>query len=149
MLRELTPANYTACNLYSGISGWLRLEIIRAAMDYHSLSDDVADTEPFCAHGKESFATAGHQRRKVACVIRVSFHTRIIMSARSGETCSGAGSAIMNMHGKNLGFSSGKSGKPGYHQNSSTLLKKLYLSCQTRRICSAADLCYRIWTSRA
>ncbi len=147
---NLSPAYYTAGDLGSCVSGRLRSEIIRIAVDDYGSANDVLHPETVCSHRHLSAALLHHQRRQITGVSGMGGGIRIIVVTRLRKACTGAAVPFMNVKTEEACFAVFR--KTGYiclHPYTARFLIKPNLTIYIRRVRCAPDISHRIRATEA
>lgn len=145
---SLSPANHTAGDLGSCVTGRLRVKIIRAAVDHHSSSKDILNPETTCSHSQMGTALLHHQGRQIACVFGMVDAIGIIVAACLRKACAGAAVSFMNVKSEETGFAVlRKTGYISHHQHAARFLIKPNLAVYIWCVRSASDISHCIRTA--
>lgn len=97
-------ADHAAGDLVPRISGRLRSEIIRLAVDHDCSADNIFHAKTACSHRQVCAPSARKQWREIPRVQRVLPVMWIIVAASIGKTSLGTVTFFMNVDGKEAGF---------------------------------------------
>ena len=100
----LSPADHAAGDFRSGISGWLRVKIVRLRVDHYGFPDNITDGKPVCQNRQFRSSVAGQQRRQVARMAWMATLAGVKMSLRIGEALPAAVPALMDMEREKARF---------------------------------------------
>ena len=100
----LSLADYAAGDFRSGISGGLRVKIVRLRVDHNGFPENIADGKSVCQNRQFRSSVAGQQRRQVARMAWMVTLAGVKMSLRIGEALPAAVPALMDMEREKARF---------------------------------------------